>query len=105
MALSRGQPRAWLRVQPYFLQPAEKWAPSPVTDVEFFDFVHEIEDRVVAEMQLVVAKIDEDGKVIDCIARAEDFPPSPPQSVRDVQVPHRVPRRENDNRWCLRMLR
>jgi hypothetical protein len=56
-------------------------------------------------MQLVVAKIDEDGKVIDCIARAEDFPPSPPQSVRDVQVPHRVPRRENDNRWCLRMLR
>jgi hypothetical protein len=80
-ARSRNKPRTWLRVQPYFLQPAEKWAPSDVTDLEFFDVIHEIEDHVVAEMQLVGVTTNEDGEVIDYVGRTEDFPPSPRQSV------------------------
>jgi hypothetical protein len=80
-ARSRKKPRNTLRIQPYFLRLGELWAPSYPTDTEFFDVVRDIEDHVTAEMQLVSVKANEDGEPIDYIADAEDFPPSPRQSI------------------------
>jgi hypothetical protein len=70
-----------LRVQPYFLQDGEKWAPSTVSREEFFDVVHEIEDHLTAEMQLVTVNANADGEPIGFAARVEDFPPAPRESI------------------------
>lgn len=80
-ALSNDKLRRTLRVQPFFLQPEERWDPTPVTNSELDEVIYNVEAHDYAERMLITPRADKYGTIVSYDANKEDFPTSPSKAI------------------------